>query len=182
MRPNEVTQEMIDGWERGRLEYEREQAAAGNHTIRPIPPVVWHCGEWLHSKLMAEGCDPKLASLVGQANGQRMAMYKTDRDRWAATVRTLENWRKGEVDHPGPELAKRLIIEKYGSADKNALSQYLFDSGMGGDVMEMMARFQARIPPGTPPDEARRMMKQMFKDEMGSVPETQEEFDKQNED
>lgn len=181
MRPAEVTDEMIAEWNKALDEYEAQEAAAGRRRLRAIPPTVWHCGEWLHSKLIAEGCDPKTASLIGQANGQRMAMYHTTDERWAATVRTLENWRKGEMDHPGPELARRLIREKYGSDDRAALAQYMRDTGMGGQVMEMFTRFQAQIPPGTSEEEAHRMMKEMLAKEIGPTPETQEEFDKQNE-
>ena len=69
---------------------------------------TWYCGTWLDRKLAELGCPREQIRKICFANGQRCAMA---RDPWVNTLATLEGYRAGQVDEPGPELAERLLRE-----------------------------------------------------------------------
>jgi len=68
-------------------------------------------GEWLSQELEALGCSHELSERIGFANGQKCFMAK---DTWAVAAQSLEDYKNGTWDEPGPELAGEICRDKLG--------------------------------------------------------------------
>jgi hypothetical protein len=113
MRPANVTDEDIREWEEDRQDHLKEESRNGGFaSFIPVPPDVWYAGCWLGRELEAAGCPDELRSDITAACGQRQAYSN---DPWQTAVDTLENYKKGVWESPGPDLALQLIHEKYGN-------------------------------------------------------------------
>lgn len=136
MRPANVTDEDIREWEEDRQDYLADEQRNGG-TLVPIPADVWHSGCWLSRELAALGCEEKLRSDITAACGQRQA-YSADH--WQTAVDTLENYKKGVWELPGPELAMKLIHEKYGNPpDAQRMLADMMAAGMSPEKMILLA-------------------------------------------
>lgn len=107
MRPETVPQADIDKWEVARVAYNETHP----ENLVPIPPDVWHSGEWLYEQLLANNCTKELAEQIGFALSQKQAFT---RNYWELAQKTLDDYKRGVWDIPGPALAMRLLKERFG--------------------------------------------------------------------
>jgi len=113
MRPANVTDDDLREWEEDRQDHLKDEERNGGFSaFIPIPPEVWYAGCWLSRELKAADCPEQLRDDITAACGQRQAYAE---DAWQAAVDALENYKKGVWETPGPELAQRLVHEKYGN-------------------------------------------------------------------
>lgn len=107
-RPADVTDDDIREWEEARQRWIRDNP---DDLLREPPPVVWYAGVWLRKQLKALNCTKELAEQIEMAAGQRQAYAK---DYWQTVVTAVENYKKGKWETPGPELAMKLMQERFG--------------------------------------------------------------------
>jgi hypothetical protein len=180
MRPAEVTEEVLVEWRKNLQEFLEAEREAGVNHFRPMPEEAWFCGQYIYEKLRSEGCELELAQKVAFGNGQKTAMCGSDYEMmWVKTIESLENWRRGKPDMPGPELAHRLMVERYGAVNRETLLQYMRDTGVNKTFQDKINSYKERIPPGTSDADSIAMMKKWFEEDYGKVPMTKEEFDKE---
>lgn len=73
---------------------------------------IFAAGDRLGDRLLTLGADADLMSTICSAFGQRAAMSTEAPDRIADAV--VENYKAGRWEKPGPELADRLMVERFG--------------------------------------------------------------------
>jgi hypothetical protein len=83
-------------------------------------------GDRLMAELLKLGCAPELASDICFATGQRHAMFPEQM--WETVQTTLDRYKLGQWETPGPELAQKLIAEKFGNPpDRRKVTAWLDD-------------------------------------------------------
>lgn len=103
-----------------------------------IPQEVWDAGSWLKEQLLERGAGDDLATEIVQGVGQRQAMIEQDADPWGPAVAALANYAKGEWELSGPELADKLIVERFGNPpDKARMLSWLLSSRTGRHAMDV---------------------------------------------
>ena len=68
-------------------------------------------GRWLYQELKSLGCDNLTAEKIMFASGQKAAA-DIDNDPWRIAFETLEDYKKGLWDPPGPVLAENLFLKQ----------------------------------------------------------------------
>src|SRR4051812_19111177 len=102
-----ISPELIEAWRKDFDEDKPDQ-------IVPVPEEVWFAGTWLKGELLALGCDPDLASGICMVLGQRQAMLRKGTNFWGPAIAILEDYKNGTWELPGPELADKLLKERFG--------------------------------------------------------------------
>jgi len=114
-KPDNVTDEDMARWEAEQKEHEQEngpmlslfdQIVPGFSP--PSPKEVWCAGCWLNRELDRLGATDKEIEEMGFANVQRL-VFSTDV--WRTSLKSLEDFKRGEWDKPGAELAEKLASE-----------------------------------------------------------------------
>ncbi len=81
--------------------------------MRATREAIEELGNRLFADLRDAGCDEALATRICFATGQRHAMLDGG-DEFTLYRSALERYYQGDWDEPGPDLARRLMKEKFG--------------------------------------------------------------------
>jgi hypothetical protein len=116
-RPDNVTDKDMARWEAEQQEYEQEHGSPPLSLLNQIVPQgfsppshkeVWCAGCWLSRELKKLGATDQEIEEMGFANGQHL-LFSTDV--WQTSSKSLEDFKRGEWDKPGAELAEKLAME-----------------------------------------------------------------------
>jgi hypothetical protein len=105
-RPADVTQEMIDTWEK-----DRQAWIEADPMVKVYPPEAYYSWRYLEVKLDELGCPPDLQQQISMAAGQRQVGSD---NWWGDTIHVIEEYKQGRWELPGDELAKKILQKRYG--------------------------------------------------------------------
>jgi len=111
-RPEGISQEELVLWHKNYEETLKELEQERPTFLSRPPPEVHYAGCWLKTKLLQLNCPVDLADRILHSVGQRQCFAN---DPWEPALRALENYKKGNWEEPGMELAKKIFLEKYGA-------------------------------------------------------------------
>lgn len=139
-RPPDVTEEMVNCWEERRQEWLKTNPDFGE----VYPKEAFYSGEYMGRSLHSLGCPPERIEQILIAAGQRQSGRQDD-DMWRIAAHVVEEYKQGRWESPGPELAQKILKERYGEdpdplALFGALADIVPDKGVFLEKM-LVARY-----------------------------------------